>query len=117
MARVRYHHRVGESSARWGRFGASGSSLARFVPKIRPFEEKKRAGINNLVYSKSWLLLTAHFGPVLIVPSQWSISAVLCYKHRSGLLIIPFSLGHVLCSVALWCLKCTDRIEIGLDDR
>ena len=73
-----------ESPARFGRFGANGSSLARFVGEIRPVEEKKRAGINNSVYSKSWLLLTAHFGPVFIVPSQWSKTRVL-----SG----PF-LGH-----------------------
>ena len=44
----------------------NGSSLARFVPEIRPVE-KKRAGINNSVYSESWLLLTDHFGPVFIV--------------------------------------------------
>ena len=37
---------------------------------------KKRAGITNSVYSKSWILLTAHFGPVFILPSQWIISAV-----------------------------------------
>ena len=43
----------------------NGSSLARFVPEIRPVE--KRAGINNSVYSESWLLLTDHFGPVFIV--------------------------------------------------
>ena len=28
---------------------------------------KKRAGINNSVYSESWLPLTDHFGPVFIV--------------------------------------------------
>ena len=61
--------------ARCGRFGAKRSSLARFVPEIWPFE-KKRAGITNSVYSKSWILLTAHFGPVFIVPSQWIVSAV-----------------------------------------
>ena len=75
VGRGHFHERGDESPARFGRFGASGSSLARFVPEIRLFE-KKRAGINNSVYSKSWLLLTAHFGPVFIVPSQWSISAV-----------------------------------------
>ena len=78
VGRGHFHERGDESPARFGRFGANGSSLARFVPEIRLFEKKKkRAGINNSVYSKSWLLLTAHFGPVFIVPSQWSISAVM----------------------------------------
>ena len=45
---------------------------------------QKRAGINNSVYSKSWLLLTAHFGPVFIVPSQWSISAVIRVQPICG---------------------------------
>ena len=41
----------------------NGSSLARFVPEILPFEEEKK----GLVYSESWILLTDHFGPVFIV--------------------------------------------------
>ena len=75
VGRGHFRERGNESPACCGRFGANGSSLARFVPEIWPFE-KKRAGITNSVYSKSWILLTAHFGPVFIVPSQWIISAV-----------------------------------------
>ena len=75
VGRGHFHERVGESPGQDENFGANAFTKSRFVPEIRPFE-KKRAGINNSVYSKSWLLLTAHFGPVFIVPSQWSISAV-----------------------------------------
>ena len=28
-----------------------------------------------------WLLLTGHFGPVFVRPSQWSITAVTSYVH------------------------------------
>ena len=48
VGRGHFHERGDESPARCGRFGANGSSLAHFVPEIRPFE-KKRAGINNSV--------------------------------------------------------------------
>ena len=35
-----FHERVDESPTRFGHFGANGSSLARFVPEIRPVEKK-----------------------------------------------------------------------------
>ena len=41
LGEVTFMKEGGESPARCGRFGANGSSLARFVPKILPFEEKK----------------------------------------------------------------------------
>ena len=41
VGRGHFHERGDESPARCGRFGANGSSLARFVPEIRPFEKKK----------------------------------------------------------------------------
>ena len=40
VGRGHFHERGDESPARCGRFGANGSSLARFVPEIRPFEKK-----------------------------------------------------------------------------
>ena len=38
---------------------------------------KKKCWYKQICNSKSWLLLTGHFGPVFIRPSQWSITAVL----------------------------------------
>ena len=55
VGRAHCHERVDESPARCGHFGANGSKISHFVPKIRPFEEKS-ACINNSVHSKSWLL-------------------------------------------------------------
>ena len=40
VGRGHFHERGNESPARCGRFGANGSSLARFVPEIWPFEKK-----------------------------------------------------------------------------
>ena len=37
---------------------------------------KKKCWYKQICNSKSWLLLTGHFGPVFIRPSQWSITAV-----------------------------------------
>ena len=38
---------------------------------------KKKCWYKKFCNSKSWLLLTGHFGPVFIRPSQWSITAVI----------------------------------------
>ena len=39
---------------------------------------KKKCWYKKFCNSKSWLLLTGHFGPVFIRPSQWSITDVAC---------------------------------------
>ena len=44
---------------------------------------KKKCWYKKFCNSKSWLLLTGHFGPVFIRPSQWSITAVLLYVQKS----------------------------------
>ena len=40
VGRGHFHERGNESPAQCGRFGANGSSLARFVPEIWQFEKK-----------------------------------------------------------------------------
>ena len=39
---------------------------------------KKKCWYKQICNGTYWLLLTGHFGPVFIRPSQWSITAVLC---------------------------------------
>ena len=53
---------------------------------------KKKCWYKQICNGTYWLLLTGHFGPVFIRPSQWSITAVVCelpnwilmWSHNSG---------------------------------
>ena len=50
---------------------------------------KKKCWYKKFCNSKSWLLLTGHFGPVFIRPSQWSITAVVYMWPPGGHFISP----------------------------
>ena len=42
---------------------------------------KKKCWYKQVCNGTYWLLLTAHFGPVFIRPSQWRITAVVMHVH------------------------------------
>ena len=67
-----FHERVNRSPIRCGHFGANGSKISRFVSG----RLKKKCWYKQICNGTYWLLLTGHFGPVFILPSQWSITAV-----------------------------------------
>ena len=49
VGRGHFHERVDESPRRYENFGTNAFKKSCFVSEIRPFEEKKSAGINKSV--------------------------------------------------------------------
>ena len=65
---------------------------------------KKKCWYKQVCNGTYWLLLTAHFGPVFIRPSQWRITAVGIYYNFTGISV--YFLANII-TWTYWIFPCT----------